>query len=102
MGSRGMATVLRNNKIMKRDRVSIYDKKRVSGGAPYQKLVDHKSMNTWEYAAFQKKQFAQKRLEKRKRIILYVVTIVAVIVVVFSLPRIIEFVFDTAYLDVKY
>jgi len=87
MGSGGMATVLRNNKIMKRDRVSIYDKKHRVGSAPYQELVDHKSMKTWEYAAFQKKQFEKKRRERRKRYIIFIISAilsVLVLILIFS------------------
>lgn len=102
MGSRGMATVLKNNKIMKRKRVSIYDKNRIVGSAPYQELVDHKEMKTWEFAAFQKKQFAEKRRNKRKRNVIYLATIIALIVIIFLLPSIISLFFDTAYLDVKF
>lgn len=53
-------------------------------------FTDHKEMKTWEYAAFQKKQFRQIKKRKRRFYLLLTFSIVLAIILFFMIPFIIE------------
>ncbi|MFT4697801.1 MAG: hypothetical protein ACI9SJ_000932 [Flavobacteriaceae bacterium] len=54
-------------------------------------------MNTYEYAAFQKKVFKEKKRQKKRTKILILISIILAISILITLPYIIEFGFDTSY-----
>ena len=85
-----------------RERVTAFDKfnkKTDSIKSSFGVLEDHKKMNTYEYAAFQKKVFKEKRRQKKRTRILIFVSFIIAIGILLLLPYIIEIVFDNSYLD---
>ncbi len=90
MGIQAMILALKNNK---RNRRMPFDKKNLDRSV-FSEFVDHKEMKTYEYAAFQKGLFREKALQKRKRIIIFIVTAVLVLLVMSLFPILVEWVLD--------
>ena len=89
MAIQTMITSLKNNK---RNRKTAFDKKIASGG--FGEFVDHKKMKTYEFAEFQKKMFKQKRIQKKKRIQFYIITLIIVILFILLTPYLLDFTFS--------
>lgn len=90
------------HKIMIRTRETSFDKTTTPNGGSFGKLEDHKEMKTYEYAAFQKKIFAEKARLKRRRIKLFAITAVIVILVLLMIPYIIKLIFDPSFQSMKF
>lgn len=93
------------HKIFIRERSTAFDKfnKKTSDiESSFGEMNDHKKMNTYEYAAFQKKVFKEKRKQKKKTRILIIVSIFVAIGILSLLPKIIEIIFDDSYQDLVF
>ena len=80
------------HKIFIRERSTAFDKfnkKTTDIESSFGAMDDHKQMNTYEYAAFQKKVFKEKRKQKKKIRVLIIVSFIIAIVLLFSIPYII-------------
>ena len=84
-GAQSMATVLKNNRLMKRDRKTIYDRKETSRNGTYGTTEDHTKMKSHVFADFQKEQFRKRREERARgrRLILISALIVIILLAVF-------------------
>lgn len=89
------------HKIFIRKRESAFDKSQTPNST-FGTLEDHKEMKTYEYAAFQKKVFKEKDIQKRKRRILFLITAVIVLLIILAAPSIFTYFFNTDYLNVKF
>ena len=87
MGIQAMIATLKANKRSKR---VIFDKSRTSKNQ-FGEFVDHTKMNTYEYAAFQKKVFKEKKREKQKYYLIVLITVITVICVYFFFPSVVNF-----------
>lgn len=67
----------------------IFDNKGTPSGK-FGTFTDHKEMKIWEYAAFQKEQFAAIKKRKRKFYVLLSVSIIVGVILFFSIPLIID------------
>ena len=76
-----------------------FNKKTDSIKSSFGIMEDHIQMNTYEFAAFQKKMFREKRRQKKRGRILIFVSFILAICLLLLLPYIIETVFDNSYLD---
>ena len=64
MSIQGMISSLKhNNRRKKRD--TVFEKDKNQSNSSFGEFVDHKQMNTYEYAAFQKKVFKEKKKAKK-------------------------------------
>jgi len=86
-GVQGMITTLKNNRIQKSDRKTLYDRENFLNKGTYGDMDDHKTMKSHVFAAFQKEQFQKKRKERarNKRIILISLAIVIGLIIAFLL-----------------
>ena len=64
--------VLKNNELLKSDRVSMYDSRNRLERASYGELEDYKNMTTYEFAELQKKMFRENRKKRRKFLIIFI------------------------------
>ena len=78
MKYKGVGTKL-GHRLIIRSRETAFDKSTPNLQSSFGTLEDHKEMKTWEYAAFQKKQFEKKRKEKRKRRIIFIISAILAI-----------------------
>ncbi len=83
MGIQAMISSLKNNKRNKRNQ---FDKNKIGKGTNYGDFIDHKKMNTYEFAAFQKKVFKEKRRQKRKYYLVVFLTIIIVVIILLLIP----------------
>lgn len=87
MSIQGMNQMLKFNRQQKSERVRLYDRKTDGQKGVYGSTEDHTKMNSHVFAAFQKEQFQKRRKERArsKRLILYTIGVVAVLIIVFLL-----------------
>ena len=90
------------HKIFIRKRESKFDTTSVLKDSSFGTFEDHKEMKTYEYAAFQKKIFEEKRASKRLRIILIVFSLIAVLLLIVAFPYIYDELFSGNYLNIKF
>ncbi|RMA64651.1 hypothetical protein [Ulvibacter antarcticus] len=90
------------HKIFIRKRESAFDNGLRLKDSTFGTFEDHKEMKTYEYAAFQKKVFEENRILKRKRNILIIITIIAVVLILLSLPFLYDELFSGDYQKVKF
>jgi hypothetical protein len=85
-GVQSMITILKNNRLMKGERKTIYDRKGKTRGV-YGATEDHTQMNSHVFAAFQKEQFQKRKKERirNRRIVLISLLIVIILLVGFLL-----------------
>lgn len=88
------------HKIFVRKRETAFDKSNTQKST-FGTLEDHKEMKTYEYAAFQKKVFEEKKLQKRRKRILYLITAVIVLGIILSAPTIFRYILSADYLNVN-
>ena len=82
MKYKGVGTRM-GHKLIIRKRESAFDKKKRVVHSSFGTLEDHTEMKTWEYASFQKAQFAKRRSERRKRNIIFIISgILAILVLI--------------------
>ena len=86
-----------NNRRKKRD--NVFEKNKGKTKSSFGEFVDHKKMNTYEFAAFQKKVFKERKKQKKKTRILIIVSIFVAIGILSLLPKVIEIIFDDSYQD---
>lgn len=92
MSIQAMISSLKNNDRRKK-RNSVFEKDKNQSKSNFGEFVDHKKMNTYEHAAFQKKIFKErKRIKKRNRILLIASFIIAIILLS-TLPSIFRYYF---------
>jgi hypothetical protein len=91
MGIQGMISSLKNNK---RNKKSQFYKNKTGTGSNYGDFVDHKKMNTYEYAAFQKKVFKEKRRQKWKYYLIILLTVIIVIIILLIISAVLKFIFN--------
>jgi hypothetical protein len=91
MGIQSMILSLKNNKRNKRNQ---FDKNRTGYESNYGDFVDHKKMNTYEYAAFQKKVFNEKNRQKRKYYLIILLTVIALAIILFFIPTVLNLIFN--------
>lgn len=96
MSIRGMQATLKNNEIMKSKRRSLYDRKNKGLKSGFGDFEDHKKMNTHEFADFQKELFHKRKRARRILLIKYAVTIILTILVLLSIPILINLVFSNS------
>ena len=97
---RGMITSLKFNKMQMSKRKKYFDKKGAETIKPsYGEFTDHKKMKTYEYAAFQKKIFTQKKREHVRFRVIVVVTIVIVILIFIAIPYLVEKFIENGHSD---
>lgn len=84
-GVQSMITVMKNNRLMKGERKTIYDRKDTARQGAYGATEDHTKMKSHVFAAFQKEQFQKRRKERARsrRLILISIFIVIVLLAVF-------------------
>jgi len=76
MGAQGMAQSVKFNLNQKGERKTIYDRKHTKRNGVYQDLDDHKTLNSHAFALFQKEQFARRKKERKRRLLLRFATLV--------------------------
>ena len=91
MGIQAMISSLKNNKRNKRNQ---FDKNKIGKGTNYGDFIDHKKMNTYEYAAFQKKVFEEKRRRKQKYYLIIFLTVIGVIIILFIISAVFNLIFN--------
>lgn len=90
------------HKIFIRKRETAFDKKVTPKTNSSASIENHTEMNTYEYAAFQKKLFEKKAKEKRNKRILILFTCIVLIAIYFAIPYIYNFIFDPKFLPERY
>ena len=95
-----MIQSLKNNKLQKGQRKTLYDRKKDGVSASYGTFTDHTQMKSHEFASFQKELYARLRKEKRNYRIRIFITVVLTILVLALIPTIIKVLLDPAYLDI--
>ena len=93
MGIQSMILTLKNNKRNKRVH---FDKNKTHQKSSFGDFVDHKKMKTYEYAAFQKKVFEDKRRQKRKYYLIIFLTVIGVVIILSIIPTVLNFIFNPA------
>lgn len=93
MGVRGNIGIQRFNELQKRKRRKLNDPLVTRINSSYRKLKDHKKMKGHEFAMFQKEQYQRAKLEKKKRRIIMVITIILTVFVILSLPYLLSIIF---------
>jgi hypothetical protein len=79
-----------------------FDKNNSNQKSSFGAFVDHKKMKTFEYAAFQKRLHTQRKLDAKRRKLLIILTILAVILIFLTLPFIVKTIFDPSYQSVQF
>ncbi|WP_186988210.1 hypothetical protein [Constantimarinum furrinae] len=98
-GIQGMITTLKNNKKLLSKRKKMFERDGFYQTGRYGKLEDHKKMRTFEFAQFQKDLFKKKKKETRNRRVKFLITLILTILVLWSLPYILDLIFYTEYFD---
>lgn len=93
MGIQAMIATLKANKRNKR---VLFDKRQTASRSQFGEFVDHKKMNTYEYAAFQKKVFAEKRRQKKRYYLIVFLTVIGVVLILFFIPTVWNLIFNPA------
>lgn len=88
-----MILALKNNKRTKRNQ---FDKNKIGKGNSYGDFVDHRKMNTYEYAAFQKKVFKEKRRREHKYYLVIFITVIGVVIILLLIPIVLKIIFNGA------
>ncbi|GHC52912.1 hypothetical protein [Ulvibacter litoralis] len=88
------------HKLFVRKRETPFDKNQ-SFNSTFGTFEDHKEMKTYEYAAFQKKVFKEKALQKRKKKLLILITSIIVLLIILAAPSIFKFILSSDYLNVN-
>ena len=96
MSIQGMNQVLKTNRLMKGERKTIYDHKDSKRSGRYGAMDDHRQLKSHEFATFQKEQFARKKKERKRDIILKTV----VVLITFMLVLLFLYIWDTYDSDV--
>ena len=81
-GVQGMITTLKNNRIQKGERKTLYDRDNVFSKGTYGEMDDHKQMKSHEFATFQKEQFIKRAKERKNDIILKTVVVLITLMLV--------------------
>ncbi|MDC8003627.1 hypothetical protein POV27_06160 [Aureisphaera galaxeae] len=101
MGTQQSYGIYRFNRQQKSERKRLHELDLSTTKGGYSELEDHRQMNLLAFAEFQKEQFAQKRLERKKIIRVWIVVsiLTILIIVTFLLLRkpIIEQLFSPSY-----
>lgn len=81
--SQYMNTVMKNNRLMKGERKSMFDRQRISTIGVQGEIVDHTQLKSHAFAQFQKELFLKLKNERKQRILrnmlVFVITILIVI-----------------------
>ncbi|MGJ8666288.1 MAG: hypothetical protein ACSHW7_07985 [Patiriisocius sp.] len=78
-----------NHKILIRNRETIFDTSTQSKST-FGSFENHTEMKTWEFAAFQKEQFAKKKKERKRFWLLLLVSTIAALIAFFLAPLIMD------------
>mgnify|MGYP001046713058 CR=1 FL=1 len=89
--STGTLTV---HKVYVRQRETAFDKNFKPKDSSFSSFEDHKEMKTYEYAAFQKKVFKEKRRQKRKYHLIILLTVIAAAIILFFIPTVLNLIFN--------
>ena len=83
------------HKIFVRKRETAFDKNYKLKNSSFESLDDHKEMKTYEYAAFQKQVFKEKRRQKKRYYLIVFLTVIGVILILFFIPTVWNLIFDS-------
>ena len=82
------------HKVFVRERETAFDKNTTNKNGSFEPLVDHKEMKTYEYAAFQKKVFKEKRRQKQKYYLIIFITAIVIFIIILTLPTVWNLIFN--------
>jgi len=70
------APTVKFNLLQKGERKTIYDRKGMKRSGIYQDLDDHMTLNSHSYALFQKEQFALRKKERKRNLVIKLIVVV--------------------------
>ncbi len=97
MGIQAMVSSLKNNN-RRKARVPLFKKKVLPTSTSNCPIHDSVEMKTFEYAEFQKKLFHQKRKDRKKTILLSIVTAIITFLIILFFLRAFGYLSDHSYL----